>query len=199
MKPTFSRFFGMGVEHIGAAPDQWRGSKGWHLPDGIDHILFLFALILAGSGIVSMLATVTGFTVGHSVTLCLATLGWVHLPGRLVESAIAVSIVYVAAEDLLVKHPRHRWRIAVVFGLIHGFGFASALTELQLGWESMAKALVGFNVGVEVGQAVIVAILAPIVLGFKVWLPRFSSIGIAGCCGAIFLVGIRWFFLRAWG
>ncbi len=158
--------------------------------------MFLLALILAGGGLLRTLGTVTGFTVGHSITLALATLDVVRVPGRIAESAIALSIVYVAVEDLVVKEPKHRWRIATAFGLLHGFGFASALTELHLSRAGLASALFGFNAGVEVGQAVIVALLAPAVLALRKqkW---FAEYGSRACAAAIAAAGTFWFVQRA--
>ena len=96
----FWEFVLMGVRHIGATPSEWQGKDGLQLPAGLDHILFLLALILCDVSLVPTLKAVTGFTLGHSVTLALATLGIVRLPSRLTESAIALSIAYVAGEDL---------------------------------------------------------------------------------------------------
>ncbi len=195
---SFARFIVMGMEHIGATPNQWMGNQGLHLPDGIDHILFVLALVLAGGGLMGILKTVTGFTVGHSVTLALATLGIVRLPSRLVESSIALSIAVVAAEALFFKSEKSRWRIAALFGLVHGLGFASALAELHLDQSSLLKALVGFNIGVEAGQAVIVAMMLPLLLflrryqvGRRYVVPTFAY--------AILIAGTYWFIRRAFG
>ena len=192
----FLAFVAMGFHHIGASPDEWRDATGWHLAAGIDHILFLLALILGGSTVLKTIGTVTGFTVGHSITLGLASFGLIHLPSRLTESAIALSIVYVAVEDLIVREPRHRWRIATAFGLVHGFGFASALTELHLSRAGLFSALFGFNAGVELGQALIVALLAPIILLLRrrEW---FRRIGSRACALGIAFAGLFWFVQRA--
>jgi hypothetical protein len=194
---NFASFVAMGVRHIGAMPDEWRDASGWHLPGGIDHIHFLLALILAGGSLWRTLAVVTGFTLGHSITLALATLQWVQLPSRLVESLIALSIAWVALEDAFAKDPqRHRFWIAAGFGLVHGFGFASALSELHLTRAGLASALVGFNLGVELGQATIVALLAPLVmlLRRREW---FRRIGVRICGGLIAMAGLYWFVQRA--
>jgi len=108
-----------------------------------------------------VLWVVTSFTAAHSMTLSLAALGMVSLPSRLVESAIALSVVLTAANNLwpLVNH--RRWLLAFGFGLIHGFGFASVLAELGLPADALVLSLLGFNVGVEVGQMVIVALFLP--------------------------------------
>jgi hypothetical protein len=194
--PHFLQFVGMGIKHIGAAPSEWKNEKGFHLPDGIDHILFIVALILGGGGFLSLLKTATGFTLGHSITLALASFNLVRLPSRWVESAIAVSIVYVAIEALFLKDSKSRWRIAMAFGLVHGFGFASALKELDLAHGRMLEALIGFNSGVELGQVVILAVTVPIVLWLRdyskrsEWVLRFSAASIAA-------VGSYWFVIRA--
>ncbi len=193
----FAAFVAMGFHHIGASPNEWHDAAGFHLASGIDHILFLLALILAGGGVLKTLGTVTGFTVGHSITLGLASFGVVHLPARLTESAIALSIVYVAVEDLIVKEPRHRWRIATAFGLVHGFGFASALTELHLSRGGLFAALLGFNAGVELGQASILALLAPLVLLATRRSARFRLIGGRACALGIAAAGLFWFVQRA--
>ncbi|HUB08584.1 MAG TPA: HupE/UreJ family protein [Myxococcales bacterium] len=192
----FWEFVLMGVRHIGATPSEWRGPHGFHLPAGIDHILFVLALILCDVSPVPTLKAITGFTVGHSVTLALATFGIVHLPSRLTESAIAASIAYVAAEDFITRKPRHRWQIAVLFGLVHGFGFASALGELHLSHGGMARALLGFNLGVELGQELIVLIVAPLL-----WLlyrpPQLKRFLVPLGSAAIFVAGATWFVQRA--
>lgn len=193
---SFGAFVSMGLRHIGAHPDEWRDVNGVHFPAGIDHILFLLALILAGGGLWRTLGTVTGFTVGHSITLAIATLGLVSVPGKPVEIAIAVSIVYVALRDVFAKEPsKHGFAIAAAFGLVHGFGFASALTELHLSRAGLASALVGFNLGVELGQATIVALLAPLVI----WLRRrawFRSYGTRALGSAIAAAGLYWLVQR---
>jgi hypothetical protein len=195
-------FIKMGIEHIGAWPTEWYGPRGYHLPDGIDHILFLLGLILAGGTLWQMVQTATGFTVGHSLTLALATLGVVRLPQRFVESSIALSIAYVAVETLIMREPQRlaksRWRVALAFGLIHGFGFASALEELHLSGAILAKALVGFNVGVEMGQVVIVAFMAPLLIALR-RAPAIARIAVPGAASGIFLAGSYWFVRRAFG
>ncbi len=136
-----------------------------------------------------MLKTVTGFTIGHSITLSLAALGLVRLPARLIESAIALTIAYVAAEDLAKelthKKVRPRWQIAMAFGLIHGFGFARALSDLHLPRSRLLSALVGFNLGVELGQEVVVLIVAPL-LWLLYRIPRVRRLA-----APVFAAGIR--------
>ena len=115
-----------------------------------------------------VLRIVTAFTVAHSITLSLATLGWVSLPSRLVESAIAASVVLAALNNVWPLFHARRWWVAFGFGLIHGFGFATVLADLGLPREALALALVGFNVGVELGQLAIVAVFLPLAF----WLRR---------------------------
>ncbi len=192
----FWEFVWMGIRHIGAAPVEWEGPHGFHLPAGIDHILFVLALILCDVSPAPTLKAITGFTVGHSVTLALATLGIVHLPPRLTESAIAASIAYVAAEDFVTRRPKHRWQIAALFGLVHGFGFASALGDLHLSHGGVARALLGFNLGVELGQEFIVAVVAPLLwLLYRV--PPIKRVLVPLGSAAIFLAGATWFVERA--
>jgi hypothetical protein len=193
---SFGAFVLMGIQHIGAWPTEWYGPQGFHFPDGIDHIMFLLGLILLGGSVLQLVGTATGFTAGHSITLALATLGVVHVPSRIVEPAIALSIAFVAAETFFVKHAKSRWRIAMAFGLVHGFGFASALADLHLAKSSLAGALVGFNVGVELGQAAIVAVLAPLIAMMR-RRAFFRRYAIPAGAGGIFCCGITWFVQRA--
>lgn len=149
-------FFRLGIEHI---------------LSGFDHLLFLFALILRGGTIGSLLVIVTAFTVAHSITLALAVLDLVTLPPQLVEPVIALSIVYVAFENIFFERAvSRRWAVGFVFGLVHGFGFAGALLELGLPTGALVGSLVSFNLGVEAGQALVIAGLLPALL----WLRRFE-------------------------
>ena len=192
---ALGRFIGMGIRHIGAAPGEWWGPRGLQLPEGIDHILFVVALVLGGGRLRQVLVTVTGFTLGHSVTLALAATNILRVPGAWVEPAIALSIVYVAVEDLIRTRGRSRWWVACAFGLVHGLGFASALRDLGLRGGSLAQALVGFNVGVELGQAAIVLALTPLLL----WLGRegrVERIARRALAAPIIAVASYWFVQR---
>ncbi len=195
----FGSFVWMGVEHIGAAPSEWQGEGGLKLPDGIDHILFLLALILGGGSLMKLAGVATGFTVGHSITLALATLGIVRLPSALVESVIALSIALVAVEAYFGKFKEHRWKMATGFGLIHGFGFANALTELNLEGGTMMKALFGYNLGVELGQVALVLLVAPLLLLVQNKQPRWNPMMIRATAAVIFVAGGYWFIERALG
>ncbi|HVZ42740.1 MAG TPA: HupE/UreJ family protein [Ramlibacter sp.] len=155
----------------------------WHIWLGYDHILFLLSLLLPAvlvhvqkrweaapslrKSLWEVLKVVTAFTLAHSITLSLAVLGIVSLPSRFVESTIAASIIVAALNNLRGTIEKRRWVMAFVFGLIHGFGFASALADLGLPQGALALALVGFNLGVEVGQAAIVIVFVPIAFSLR--------------------------------
>ncbi len=134
-----------------------------HILGGLDHLLFVLALLLLVRGARRIVMTVTAFTLAHSLTLVAATLGWVHVPGAPVEAIIALSIVFVAAEVVhgLQGKPgltaRSPWVVAFSFGLLHGLGFAGALAEVGLPGQAIPVALLMFNVGVELGQLLFVA------------------------------------------
>lgn len=134
-----------------------------HILEGIDHLLFVLALMLIVSRLMPLLKAVTAFTVAHSITLALATLGFVHVPTRPTEAIISLSIVFLAAE-IIQKHngktgltERYPWVIAFGFGLFHGLGFAGALSEIGVPQHEVPLALFMFNVGVETGQLIFIA------------------------------------------
>ena len=166
----------------------------WHIWIGFDHILFLLSLLLPAVLVYAgphasplrgetrghwrgaerfgqvwreVLWVVTAFTVAHSITLSLAALGLISLPSRLVESAIALSVVLAAANNVWPVVAHRRWVVAFCFGLIHGFGFASVLAELGLPTDALALSLLGFNLGVEVGQMAIVAAFLPVAFALR--------------------------------
>ena len=191
----------------------WQGV--WHIWIGFDHILFLLALLLPavllrrrwgrGSGVhgvsrfreasLGVLAVVTAITLAHSITLSLAALQIISLPSRLVESAIAASVVFAAANNL-VPMVQGRWLMAFFFGLIHGFGFASVLTELGLPTGALAVSLVGFNLGVELGQLAIVAVFLPLAFVLR-HTPFYQRGVLVGGSWAALLVALAWFVERA--
>ena len=146
-----------------------------HILLGIDHLLFVLAVLLLVKGVHRIIATITAFTVAHSITLAGATLGWVNLPGPPIEATIALSIAFVASEIIHSRQgkpgltERYPWAIAFAFGLLHGFGFASALAEVGLPQQSIPIALLFFNVGVEIGQLLfIAAVLVAIALARRI-------------------------------
>ena len=171
-----------------------------HIAIGYDHIAFLLAVIVLGRRVWPLVKVVTAFTIAHSITLTVAVLGIVSLPSALVETLIAASIVYVAAENFFVRDIRHRWWLTFAFGLIHGFGFASVLRDYGLPENALGLALASFNVGVEIGQLMIVAVAA------LVWHAGFRIAAAAGIprternerrvslvvSGAVLAAGLYW-------
>jgi hypothetical protein len=171
-----------------------------HIAIGYDHVAFLLAVIALGRRFWPLFAAVTAFTVAHSITLTLAVLGWFNLPARMVEPLIALTVVYVAAENFFVRDIRHRWGLTFAFGLVHGFGFASVLREYGIPEDALVPALAGFNVGVEIGQILIVALAvlvwrAGFALGEKAGVPggeaaqRRAALVISA---GVLLLGIYW-------
>jgi hypothetical protein len=177
----FLSFLVLGIEHI---------LSGW------DHLLFLLGLLLRGGAWLSLAKIITAFTAAHSVTLALAVLNVVSLPDRLVEAVIALSIAVVAAENLFLRPVvSRRWIVSFGFGLVHGFGFSSVLRELGLPASGLLRSLVGFNAGVELGQALVVTVALPALLLVRKtrWEPRV----VWSSSAAIMLVGVILFVERA--
>lgn len=151
--------------------DAWSVARAYtvlgveHILLGIDHLLFVLALVIVCSTTRQLILTVTAFTVAHSITLGLATLGFIHVPQRPVEAVIALSIVFVAAEIVHARRgvpgitARAPWLVAFLFGLLHGLGFAGALAEVGLPQNNIPVALLFFNVGVEIGQLIFVGVV----------------------------------------
>jgi hypothetical protein len=184
----------------------------WHIWIGFDHILFLISLLLPSVLILrsktwspaerfrdtfwDVFKVVTSFTIAHSITLSLAALSVIALPSRLVESTIALSVVLAALNNLWPMVAERRWAVAFAFGLIHGFGFASVLADLGLPQNALLLALVGFNLGVEVGQLAIVCAFLPVAYALRrTWLYR-RLLFTAGSA-AIALVAAIWLAERA--
>ncbi|MEO8706531.1 MAG: HupE/UreJ family protein [Kofleriaceae bacterium] len=195
-KLGLGEFVWSGVEHIGAAPSEWHDKDGFKLADGIDHIMFLLALLLGGGTLLQLLGIATGFTIGHSVTLALAGLDILRPPPSLIEPLIALTIALAAVEAFTGKFKAHRWKIATAFGFIHGFAFASALAEMDLAASGLAKALFGFNLGVELGQVAIILIVAPMIIAMYRYRPNAAKFIVQGAAAAIFIAGMYWFFER---
>ena len=171
-----------------------------HIAIGPDHILFVVGLLLLGGSIPRLLAIVSAFTVGHSVTLALATLNILQPPASIVEPAIALSIVYVGADNLLIGHRGRDVRpwIALAFGLVHGFGFASVLRETGLPDGALGLSLFAFNVGVEIGQAAIVIVVASALAVIRkknaIAAHRLATVGSV----IVMIAGAFWFFERVY-
>jgi hypothetical protein len=172
-------FVAMGIEHIF---------------EGYDHLLFLFGLALATARVRDLFSIVTAFTVGHSLTLALAAFGL--MPSAFfVEPMIALSIAYVGVENLFMPDAATRWRITLPFGLVHGFGFAGVLRSVALERAEIPAALVAFNVGIEVGQAVIMVFLMTllVIARHKAWL---AERGVRTLSFLVAATGVVWFALR---
>jgi hydrogenase/urease accessory protein HupE len=197
-----------------SASQTWPGVAGTYVEQGIrhilfgyDHLLFVFALILIVRNRRVLFMTITSFTIAHSITLALATLGAVHVPRPPVEAAIALSILLLACEIVRLQHgqvsltARWPWVVAFSFGLLHGFGFASALTDIGLPHVDIPLALFSFNVGVELGQlAFIGVVFSALAAARQIKLP--SIIGHRALPAATYAIGILaafWFFERLAG
>ena len=179
---VFRRFVASGIHHIAIGPD---------------HILFVIGLLLPGGRLRRLLAIVTAFTVGHSLTLGLATLSIVDPPAHVVEPLIALSIVFVGADNLLSGRRDRDVRVwvALVFGLVHGFGFASVLRDVGLPSGALGVSLFAFNLGVEIGQATIVVAVASLLGLVRRRRPRVADlVAVAG--SVVVLAGGAWWFLE---
>jgi len=182
---VFREFTAAGIHHIAIGPD---------------HILFIIGLLLLGGSVLRLLGIVSAFTVGHSITLSLAALNIVAPPARIVEPAIALSIVYVGADNLLsTKGARDvRAWIALFFGLVHGFGFASVLREIGLPPRALGISLFSFNVGVEIGQAILVVLVASLLAILRSRSPLRARQVVTAASVVVTLAGAYWFVERIW-
>lgn len=177
---TFGLYVPVGLDHI--------------LPRGLDHILFVLGLFFLSLRLGALLWQISAFTLAHTITLALGALGWVYVPALIVEPLIAASIVYVAVENILTSR-LHAWRPLVVFGfgLLHGLGFASVLDEFGLPEGQFIPALLGFNVGVELGQLTVIAI-AFLAVGYGFGRKEYYRRLIAVPASAVIaLIGAYWF------
>ena len=175
-----------------------------HIIEGYDHILFLFCLLIAGGTLKHFLVVVTSFTLGHSITLAASVLGYISLPSQFTETVIAFSIVIAALLNIpwLKKRPssednstlKSRGFLAGGFGLIHGLGFAGILKEIGIEGSGVAPPLLGFNLGVEAGQLVLVVLFFPILSAINKWEKR--VVFLTGCSYLAAAVGAYWVFER---
>ena len=176
------RFLVLGIEHI---------------LTGYDHLAFLLALLLAGGSLRSNVKIITSFTVAHSLTLALATLGLVDIPPSIVEPVIAASVVFVGLENLIRRRLAARWLVTFGFGLVHGLGFASALRDLGIGGLGARAAipLLSFNLGVELAQIAIAAVVLPLVWRLE-RRPAFALKHVPALSLLITFAGVYWFVAR---
>jgi hydrogenase/urease accessory protein HupE len=182
---SFANFLVLGVKHI---------------LTGYDHLLFLLGLLVVVRGFFASLSIITSFTIAHSITLAVATFNLAQIPSRIVEPLIAASIVYVGVENLLrsdVLRPRRL--VTFGFGLIHGFGFASVLREMDIGAGTggVALPLFSFNLGVELGQIMVAAAALPFIWKLRES-PMFIGRWAPACSAAVVLLGSFWFVQRVW-
>ncbi len=179
---SFFRFLALGIEHI---------------LTGYDHIAFLLAVLLTGGSLLSNARIITSFTIAHSLTLALATFGVITLPATIVEPLIAASIVFVGIENLLRRQLASRWLVTFGFGLIHGLGFASILRELGIGTMGIHGAipLLSFNLGVELAQISIAALILPLVWKLQ-QRPKFILKHVPALSLLITLAGLYWLLTR---
>lgn len=197
-----SGFFTLGIKHI---------------LSGYDHILFLIGILIVTLSFGHLIKIVSSFTVAHSITLGIASLGIVSLPMNLTESIIALSIAYIALENLYLGHfskkfrfhdkiskykaynylanPENKWAITFFFGLVHGFGFSSVLQEIGLPKEALIFSLLSFNGGVEVGQLIIVSLIFPLLIYLKK--NKWHGQMVTSLSAIICTLGILWFVQRA--
>jgi hypothetical protein len=166
-----------------------------HILNGYDHLLFLLVLTLRGGGLLALLRIITAFTVAHSITLALAAFDMAVVPGRLVEIVIPLTIAWVAAENLFPQYAlSRRWFASAVFGLVHGSGFLPVLASIGAPGENLALPLLTVNLGIEVGQTIVVLLIVPILIRLRdrKWEPRLVATLSAGVLAAgLFLLAER--------
>ncbi len=183
-RPDLIGFFELGIHHI---------------LTGYDHLLYLAGLVMVFTRFGRVVQVVTSFTVGHSLSLGLATLGLADLPTQVIEPLIAASIIFVGIENLVLRgrEPRMRWMVALIFGLVHGFGFAGLLREIGVGQGGapFLPPLLAFNLGVEFGQTAIVALLLPLLLWAR-RRPKFVATGLPLLSSLVVMVGSYWLIER---
>lgn len=170
----------------------------YHIFTGPDHILFIIGLLLLGGSVLRLLSIVTAFTIAHSITLSLAALNVVNPPARLIEPAIALSIVYVGIDNLMVSSKSRDVRawIAFFFGFVHGFGFAGVLREFGLPRQALGWSLFGFNFGVEIGQACIVIVVASLLAVLRTRIETASRAILVVGSVCVIVAGSYWFIQR---
>jgi len=225
--PTATHLFRMGGAplSVSGAPDLWKQTLQYlvlgieHIFLGYDHLAFLVALILGTAlikrtrrsaphpvaaeaatrrqAMVSAVHLVTAFTVAHSITLAVAALTVTDIPIDWVEPAIGLSVAYVGFENLVPRPIRGRWLLTFLFGLVHGFGFASAIREIGLPRTGLLRSLLAFNLGVELGQLAVVSVALPLIMWAATRNPgRFERWGLGVVSAGIGIAGMVWFVLR---
>ncbi|ETI70198.1 HupE/UreJ family protein [Neobacillus vireti] len=161
-----------------------------HILSGYDHLLFLFSLLIARQTFKQYAAVITSFTIAHCLTLTLTVLNIINISPSIVEPAIALSICYVAIENIVRKEVRSRWIITFVFGLIHGMGFADLLKGMDLPAKNLAIDIFSFNLGIEFIQLAIVCVMLPLLYFVRRW--KYSTRAVNVCSAVAFLLGGIW-------
>ncbi|MBO7744248.1 HupE/UreJ family protein [Paenibacillus sp. MWE-103] len=161
-----------------------------HILGGYDHLLFLFSLIIARQKFKEYATMITAFTIAHSITLTLTVTGVIDVPAWIVEPMIALSICFVAIDNVVRKQVSHRWVITFLFGLIHGMGFADLLVGMHLPKTMLATALISFNLGIEAVQITIVGVLFPLLLLLHRW--KYSRQAVYAASTVAFVLGAIW-------
>lgn len=191
-------FVKLGMAHIGADIGEWRDDSGeWHWPEGLDHILFICALVLASASLIEVVKNATGFTIGHTLTLGLATFQIIHVHSHWVEAFIALSIALLVLISLTVKHFRHGLLLNTVLGTVHGLGFSSVIHDLKLPSELLFPTLFSFNVGVEIGQIIMILIVFSILWVLQKIFKKHTKQVRMLLSILILLLSTYWFFERA--
>lgn len=184
-------------------PVESHSTSGWlsfmklginHILEGYDHILFLLSLLIARQSFKQIATVITAFTIAHSLTLTLTVLGIISIPPSFVEPAIAISICYVALENIFRKKVNYRWVLTFLFGLIHGMGFADILTEMHIPKSELAIDLASFNIGIEIIQLLIVVLLLPLLT--LLHRSKYSRKAIITVSSIAFLLGGFWLIER---
>ena len=165
-----------------------------HILTGYDHLLFLLSLLIARQTFKQIATTITAFTIAHSITLTLTVLGIIDIPSSFVEPAIALSICYVALENIFRQKISYRWVITFVFGLIHGMGFADILKEMNIPKSALAIDLASFNIGIEIIQLLIVILLLPLLILLYRW--KYSKYAMISISAIAFILGGIWLIER---
>jgi hydrogenase/urease accessory protein HupE len=166
-----------------------------HILTGLDHLVFLLGLVVVGLGTKRTILVASAFAIAHSISLAACVLGAWTPPSSIVEPAIALSIAYVGIENIISKSHERRAFIAVAFGLVHGLGFASALADVKFQGVELLLSLAGFNVGVELGQLFVLALLLPLV-GMLLARPAFARYGVRTVSACVAASGALWFVTR---
>ncbi len=191
-------FVKLGMAHIGADIGEWRDHSGeWHWPGGLDHILFICALVLASASLLQVVKNATGFTIGHTLTLGLATFQIIHVHSHWVEAFIALSIALLILISLTMKNFKHGLLLNTILGTVHGLGFSSVIHDLKLPPELLFPTLLSFNVGVEIGQIIMILIVSLVLWLLQKAFKKHTKQVRMLLSILILLISTYWFFERA--